>query len=252
MQVRHPGQAAARRGAAMPCRDSRRAAFHGHSRNRYRSSAMQELTQTARQRVDDIAARNGVSQDAVATLLRAVSNGGGGMAQFSHPELGGMGQWSQGGMIMVGDMFNNGLKYRVDSLCNELANLLREMNPFVPPPPMQGGGFNAGLRRRLRPMVAGRARQPGLLRRAERHALRLFPWGAPAGGAAERPDPGLRHRAPHHLRRLPAAGRRPVAELRLRLRHGAGGGPAAGRRPAGRNPSRRPRRRSNRPGSPSR
>jgi hypothetical protein len=101
---------------------------------------MQELTQAARQRVDDIAARNGVSQDAVLTLLRAVSNGGGGMAQFSHPELGGMGQWSQGGMIMVGDMFNTGLKWRVDGLCNELANLLREMNPFVPPL-MQGGGY---------------------------------------------------------------------------------------------------------------
>jgi hypothetical protein len=103
---------------------------------------MQELTQAARQRVDDIAARNGVSQDAVLTLLRAVSNGGGGMAQFSHPELGGMGQWSQGGMIMVGDMFNTGLKWRVDGLCNELANLLREMNPFVPPP-MQGGGYGS-------------------------------------------------------------------------------------------------------------
>lgn len=106
---------------------------------------MQELTQAAQQRLADIAAHNGVSQDAALTLLRAIANGGGSMAQFSHPELGGMGQWSQGGMIMVGDMFNNGLKYRVDSLCNELANLLREMNPFVPPPPMQGGGFNAGF-----------------------------------------------------------------------------------------------------------
>ncbi|MFC7473276.1 SHOCT domain-containing protein [Dankookia sp. GCM10030260] len=105
---------------------------------------MQDLTQTALQRVDDIAARHGVSADAVATLLRAVSNGGGSMAQFSHPELGGMGQWSQGGMTMVGDMFNNGLKYRVDSLCNEVAALLRESNPFVPAP-MQGGGFNQGF-----------------------------------------------------------------------------------------------------------
>ncbi len=105
---------------------------------------MQDLTQTAFQRVNDIAARNGVSADAVATLLRAVANGGGTMAQFSHPELGGMGQWSQGGMIMIGDMFNNGLKYRVDSLCNEVANLLREMNPFVPLPPQQGGGFGGG------------------------------------------------------------------------------------------------------------
>jgi hypothetical protein len=36
-----------------------------------------------------------------------------------------MGQWSQGGMITIGDMFNQGLKHRVDSLCREIANLLR-------------------------------------------------------------------------------------------------------------------------------
>ena len=30
----------------------------------------------------------------------------------------------EGGMIMVGDMFNQGLKHRVDALCNELAGLL--------------------------------------------------------------------------------------------------------------------------------
>ena len=29
-------------------------------------------------------------------------------------------------MIMVGDMFNQGLKHRVDTLCNELAGLLRD------------------------------------------------------------------------------------------------------------------------------
>ncbi|WP_431271108.1 hypothetical protein [Dankookia sp. P2] len=105
---------------------------------------MQELTPAAQQRVADIAARNGVSEDAVLTLLQAVSNGGGRMAQFSHPELGGMGQWSQGGMTMVGDMFDTGLKVRVDSLCTALAALLREMNPFVPPPPMQSGGWSQG------------------------------------------------------------------------------------------------------------
>jgi hypothetical protein len=46
------------------------------------------------------------------------------MAQFSHPELGGMGQWSRGGMIMIGDMFNNGLKSRVDALCNDLSQIV--------------------------------------------------------------------------------------------------------------------------------
>ncbi|TDH59535.1 SHOCT domain-containing protein [Dankookia rubra] len=106
---------------------------------------MQELTPAAQQRVADIAARNGVSQDAALTLLRAVADGGGGMAQFSHPEFGGMGQWSRGGMIMVGDMFNTGLRHRVDNLCNALTNLLREMDPFVPGPPLPSGGRNQGF-----------------------------------------------------------------------------------------------------------
>jgi hypothetical protein len=67
--------------------------------------------------------------------------GGGTMAQFSIPELGGMGQWAQGGMIMVGDMFNNALKARVDALCNELAGLLSGpamlMRPAASAPPSQ-------------------------------------------------------------------------------------------------------------------
>ena len=68
------------------------------------------------------------------------------MAQFSIPELGGMGQWSQGGMIMVGDMFNNGLKYRVDALCNDLANLLRgSVQLFAPPPVQQTAGFGSPM-----------------------------------------------------------------------------------------------------------
>ena len=57
-----------------------------------------------------------------------------------------MGQWSQGGMIMVGDMFNNGLKYRVDALCNDLANLLRgSVQLFAPPPVNQNAGFGAPM-----------------------------------------------------------------------------------------------------------
>ncbi|WP_370040211.1 SHOCT domain-containing protein [Sinorhizobium fredii] len=49
-------------------------------------------------------------------------------AQFNHPDLGGMGQWSQGGMIMVGDMFNNALKANVAGICSELAALVRDMD----------------------------------------------------------------------------------------------------------------------------
>lgn len=86
---------------------------------------MQDLTPDGRRAVDDLAQRYGVGTDAVLTLLRALVAGNGTMAQFSHPELGGMGQWSQGGMTMVGDMFNQGLKARVDGLCLELTSLLR-------------------------------------------------------------------------------------------------------------------------------
>lgn len=93
---------------------------------------MQELTPEGLAIVDDLARRHAVSRDAVQTLLHALVVGNGTQAQFSHPDLGGMGQWSKGGMIMVGDMFNQGLKYRVDILCQELANLLRAQ-PLLSP-----------------------------------------------------------------------------------------------------------------------
>jgi hypothetical protein len=71
--------------------------------------------------VEKLAAHCGFSLDAANTLLRSLTAGGGTMAQFSHPELGGTGQWTRGGMIMIGDMFNNGLKARVSALCSDLA-----------------------------------------------------------------------------------------------------------------------------------
>jgi Short C-terminal domain len=80
--------------------------------------------------------------DAVMTLLQALVNSNGTMAQFNHLELGGGGQWMRGGMTMVGDMFNYGLKSKVDGLCSELSQLLAQQ-PFVPFPASfqsQGGG----------------------------------------------------------------------------------------------------------------
>jgi hypothetical protein len=93
---------------------------------------MPELTAEGRRIVEEVSRRHGVSEDAVAELLAALVAGGGSQAQFNHPDLGGMGQWSQGGMIMVGDMFNNALKARVDALCTELAGLLRAAGLFAP------------------------------------------------------------------------------------------------------------------------
>jgi hypothetical protein len=93
---------------------------------------MDSLTPQASKTVEELAQRHGVSSDAVTTLLHALKSGNGTMAQFSHPELGGMGQWSQGGMIMIGDMFNNALKAKVDALCTELSNLLRRDSSLMP------------------------------------------------------------------------------------------------------------------------
>ena len=47
-----------------------------------------------------MARRYAVSSDAVMTLLQALVNSNGNMAQFNHPELGGGGQWMRGGMTM--------------------------------------------------------------------------------------------------------------------------------------------------------
>ncbi|MGF1560657.1 MAG: SHOCT domain-containing protein [Geminicoccaceae bacterium] len=95
---------------------------------------MSALSAEGQRIVEDVANKHGVSTDAVSHLLMALAAGGGSQAQFNHPDLGGMGQWSQGGMIMVGDMFNQGLKFRIDSLCTELAGILRERGVFVGAP----------------------------------------------------------------------------------------------------------------------
>jgi Short C-terminal domain len=84
--------------------------------------------------LDAIAARHGVGLDAVRHLLDALARGHGRMAQFNHPDLGG--QWSAGGMTMIGDMFNAGLKARVVALCEDLAPLATAM-------PEGGGSFQS-------------------------------------------------------------------------------------------------------------
>jgi hypothetical protein len=100
------------------------------------------LTDSGQQAVQALAQRYGVSMDAALTLLSAVSAGGGTMAQFFHSELGGGGQWMQGGMTMVGDMFNGRLQYTVSGLCSELSTLLRSQQVFLPPPePSSFGGM---------------------------------------------------------------------------------------------------------------
>jgi hypothetical protein len=75
--------------------------------------------------IDRVSIRHSISADAVRTILRALRAGGGTMAQFSHADFGGMSQWSPG-MTMVGDMFNNSLKSKLDAVCSELVAYVAE------------------------------------------------------------------------------------------------------------------------------
>ncbi len=96
---------------------------------------MQQLTSAGQNLVNDLSSRYHLSHDAVIHMIIAVNNGGGTMAQFNSPELGGSGQWMQGGMTMVGDMFNHGLKMTVDNLCSEISNSLTTTQIFPIPTP---------------------------------------------------------------------------------------------------------------------
>ncbi len=104
-----------------------------------------ELSEHGQQLVSSLSSRTGFSPEAVRQLLMALQKGNGTMAQFSHPEFGGSGQWARGGMLMLGDMFNDALKARVNALASELASALASspgplpMQAGNPPPQSQGG-----------------------------------------------------------------------------------------------------------------
>ncbi|TWU23679.1 SHOCT domain-containing protein [Bythopirellula polymerisocia] len=99
---------------------------------------MRQLSPQGQQIVNDLSQRHGFSQDAVTHMMLAVLNGNGSMAQFSHPEFGGSGQWMRGGMMMLGDMFNLGLKSRVDALCQDISGILANQ-----PGLLQSGSFQS-------------------------------------------------------------------------------------------------------------
>ncbi|MBK1694133.1 hypothetical protein CKO09_05190 [Chromatium weissei] len=92
---------------------------------------MQQLTSAGQNLVAELAGRHGFSTDAVTHMLLAVLHGNGSMAQFNHFEFGGGGQWMSGGMIMLGDMFNHGLKGRVNALCIEIAQVLARQPELI-------------------------------------------------------------------------------------------------------------------------
>lgn len=101
---------------------------------------MYEPTPELRQSLAAAAQQFGVSLEAARAVFDALAAGGGRMAQFNHPDLGGMGQWSQGS-TQVGDMFNQKLKERVGALCSTLAGQLQGLadGPLAAPIPAPAG-----------------------------------------------------------------------------------------------------------------
>ena len=154
---------------------------------------MRQLTADGRRIIDEVAQRHGVSGDAVLSLLDSLIAGGGSMAQFSHPELGGMGQWSRGGMTMVGDMFNNALKARVDALCAELSDLLgRQTFTFAPDSGHRRARVAAMGRSRARAVMGSGRLAAATARPAcsfPAAAARAAPGGRAISGRRPRPAP---------------------------------------------------------------
>ncbi|WP_405567572.1 SHOCT domain-containing protein [Polaribacter sp. Asnod6-C07] len=103
------------------------------------------FTDASFQNMLNVANKYGISSNAVTDLTHCLMNSNGTMAQFNIQELGGGGQWMLGGMTMVGDMFNNQLKYTVDGLCAELSNFIQQGAIQYKPLPRlenQQGGFS--------------------------------------------------------------------------------------------------------------
>jgi hypothetical protein len=78
-----------------------------------------------------LADQHGFSLGAITMLWTGLRASQGHQVQFNHPELGGLGQW-QPGQVMIGDMSDSTLKARVERACAELAQLARQL----PPPPL--------------------------------------------------------------------------------------------------------------------
>lgn len=97
---------------------------------------MSQLTPYGQQIVKDLIFRYYISEEAVLHLLFALVRGNGVIAQFSHPELGGIGQWRQGATTIMKDEWCSTLQTEmrvlVENLCIELSQLMREQQLLQP------------------------------------------------------------------------------------------------------------------------
>jgi hypothetical protein len=92
------------------------------------------------QTISEIAARHGVSEGSIRQLAQGLLSTGGGQVQFNVPEFGGIGQWMPG-IVMTSDLFNTGLRMRVDTVCSDISNMVRagQLRPPQPIAPAGGG-----------------------------------------------------------------------------------------------------------------
>jgi hypothetical protein len=81
--------------------------------------------------IPSIAERYHVSIDAAREVERALRATGGRQAQFSHPELGGTGQWMPG-MLMIHAAADRQLRTRVEGLLDEVAAVVRGSDTAAP------------------------------------------------------------------------------------------------------------------------
>lgn len=106
--------------------------------------------------LQELAKRHGMSEGAVRAVQEALQRGGGRLAQFSHPELGGYGQWMPG-MTQIGDMFNHALRGRVEQLCQELSERLGEREKQAGP---GEGSLSASARTTIEPKKPATEMEP--------------------------------------------------------------------------------------------
>jgi hypothetical protein len=95
--------------------------------------------QDFQENIREVARRHNISEPSAYQLVNGLLSTGGGQVQFNVPEFGGMGQWMPG-MVMAGDMFNYGLKARVDAVCSDIAQQVRSgaLRPPAPAPAPAG------------------------------------------------------------------------------------------------------------------
>ena len=134
------------------------------------------------EQVEAIAAKHGISKEAVETLIAAMVGSRGQGAQFNHPDLGGLGQWMAGGMLMIGETFNSALKAKVEGVCRDVADAIAP-SPAVPDEAARGGaasswwpvefGFPASVGAQNAMRYDLFSRSPAACYRGRREAFRL-------------------------------------------------------------------------------